>query len=142
MDEIGEIAAFYAARLDEDEAVALKASRKRKPPWRLEGTPGFLSGRVSSSPEGASPSALDRSAVADVITGVVGAHVARHDPGRALREVEAGRAEIARWRFLAAEYERTRHGADMMRRDELATVLRRRAAVWDDHANYREAWAL
>jgi hypothetical protein len=140
MDETDEIAAFYAARLDEDEAVALRAARKRRPPWRLEGVPGIHPGRVSNAPEGATPSALDGSVVADVISGIVGAHVARHDPGRALREVEAGRAEIARWRHLAAEYERTRHGADMMRRDELATVLRHRAAVWDDHAEYKPVW--
>lgn len=56
------------------------------------------------------------------------------------REGNAARADIALYRRLCAEYDRTKHGADMMRRDALEAVLRHRAAVWDSHPDYSPAW--
>jgi hypothetical protein len=112
------LAAFVSARLDEDETAATEAARLRvrnPEPWYDASDERF------AFPED-------------------GTHIARHDPARVLREVEAGRARVALYLDLTAEYERTRHGADMMRRDALLAVLRYDAAAWSDHPDYRPEW--
>jgi hypothetical protein len=76
----------------------------------------------------------------------VARHIARHDPARVLREVEAGRRLVMA--LIAAE--RYRAGADSLGNlagsyaaGEHAGLMRAaefRAAVYDDHPDYDEAW--
>ncbi len=60
-------------------------------------------------------------------------HIARHDPARGLREVEAGRA-------ILAEYQRVRRalGPDLL--GPLRRVLCHLAAVYDGHPEYQQGW--
>ncbi len=88
---------FLTARLDEDEAVAKAAIELAPLPWqRSYGEDGdarwldILGGEGTSVVEtesGANGPSLD-----------VAEHIARHDPARVLREVEAGRRILARHR--------------------------------------------
>jgi hypothetical protein len=80
----------------------------------------------------AAPFYADRDLVAEMVEegfdAEVPEHAQRHDPARALREVAAKRAILvmyadARW--------------DLARED----VVRELAAVWSDHADYRQEWA-
>jgi hypothetical protein len=71
----------------------------------------------------------------------VDVHVARHDPGRVLREVAAKRAILATLtsRVQAEDSEpATWHqvGYDRARFD----VLRLLAAIWSDHPDYDNEW--
>ncbi|MDQ2876232.1 MAG: DUF6221 family protein, partial [Actinomycetota bacterium] len=80
--EIQDVAAFVAARLDDDEAAARGAEASWPPPWRasagmvLDSSDGLvvLERRHRDSPLG---------------------YVARHDPARVLRDVAADREILA-----------------------------------------------
>ncbi|WP_017596562.1 DUF6221 family protein [Nocardiopsis potens] len=82
----------------------------------------------------------------------VARHIARHDPARVLREVRAkrrlARFALAQAAAVDAEYG-CRHGADEIaagecpdHRPEVDAGLRALAAVYADHPDYREEWAL
>jgi hypothetical protein len=69
----------------------------------------------------------------------------RHDPVRALREVEAKRAILA-WR-LSGENEPESQLTPSLRRQYREAqpgygLVLGIAAVWSDHPDYREEWAL
>jgi hypothetical protein len=69
-------------------------------------------------------------------------HIARHDPARVLREVEAKRAILAMWQ----EPETDRYlptgevVAQVAAADAIDSVVRELNAVYSDHPDYDEAW--
>ena len=124
-----EIVEFLRARLDEDEAGAQAATWG---PWAASGRWIWAQGRP------------------DAVFGVDGdpadvEYIARHDPARALREVEAKRRIVEDWE---GHEERTAWALanDLSpahpdeRRTAVWAVLRHLAAVWSDHPDYRLEW--
>lgn len=79
---VDDLIAFVTARLDEDEAAAKAATSGD---WYATGEDILIRGRGPH---------WDGACVANA-SGADGEHVARHDPARALREVEAKRAILA-----------------------------------------------
>lgn len=113
---------FLEARYDEDEAVAKAA------------TPGAwlaLDGGVQSAddesqwPVSQTGSARDRQ---DRV------HIARHDPARALREIETGRAIIAAFR--------DEHRGSPDSYDGFWCAILAAAYAYADHPDYRPYWKL
>ncbi len=132
------LAEFYAARLDEDEAAARAATPGE---WAaLDG--GVMSVENESWPVSSTESARNRE---DRV------HIARHDPARVLREVEAKRKILAAYEE-AAEHpfdlpEGVHDGRDQWERErdaavlaELDGVVRYLAEVDSDHPDYQQAW--
>jgi hypothetical protein len=122
---VSELVAFLAARLDEDEAAAKLAAReggtwKQDDPVRYPGSISSLGGQVVYD-EG-SPDEYQA------------AHIARYDPARALREVEAGRAIIA-------AYQPNGQGVAYTLEAGLEFALRQFAAVYRDHPACDPTWA-
>ena len=150
----GDLAAFLAARLDEDEAAAGVASRF--PHWH--GEPWYdgqflKDGRTQRADLWGAPGmqftghgALDT---------VVVDHIARHDPARVLREVAAKRAILSVHRVV--EYpgpyvpisptcsicitEREGYQEEWGDDDWPCATIRLLAAVYSDHPDYRQEWA-
>jgi hypothetical protein len=157
-----DMAGFYAARLDEDEAVARAANVKQEDPewWcspviaaQAMGRHGAVTvrsrrdsavmARVESVPGDDYPDEItDGTAVA--------AHIARHDPARVLREVAAKREILA----FIFQYEAKIdgewgccHSAGAIRLGECPETppekidaLRVAVAVYSDHPDYDEEW--
>jgi hypothetical protein len=154
-----ELITFVKARLDEDEAAAKRASRDKAAGdawhaggagdgWTQAGTP------VLRPDEG--PAAM---AIGDYAA----AHIARHDPARVLREVEAKRA-IAALHAFSVHREEQRAFAQEIAQGKPPVfwvdmhdcalcgwfdaeaggclTVRHLAAVWDGHPDYRQEWAL
>lgn len=145
-----DLIAFWRERLDEDEAAAKAAAEIDVPPWRADWAhdDGYADLR-----------ARDGEFIAyneGTLTREAALHIARHDPARVLREVEADRA-------LLAELERARTFSDHMfssarpegvaildvpgQRVRAATkvltlerVVKIRAARFSDHPGYRAEW--
>lgn len=135
---------FLNARLDEDEAAAKAAASVAGPDWQF--------GRDF-------PTSYLRSSAGSILAdtlhsgdGEIGPHLARHDPARVLREVEAKRAILELHQGDASEY-----GGSGYRAGEMAcrmcgaddgwwgvawpcpTILAL-AAVYSDHPDYRQEW--
>ena len=149
---MADLAAFLAARLDEDEAAARAAASIAGPGWKAETYwPGDESRTRTCvrSKDGAFLGEFgDTPDYPDMA-----AHVARHDPARVLREVAAGRAILADYEEAAQHPydlpEGVREGRDDDERerdqyliDVLEHVLRCLAAVYRDHPDYDPAWAV
>jgi len=122
---MSDLAAFLNARLDEDEATA-KASVM--PEWMISesGEFGYIVAAVGTETTGES--------IADAWQEDVAVHIARHDPARVLREVEAKRAmlaELTRWPF---DY---RPGCN----DPIRLFVHLLAAPYSDHPDWRAQWA-
>jgi uncharacterized protein DUF6221 len=118
-----ELAAFVAARLDEDEAAANAGARRVGMPWRAEPQPGTPGGLV-----------LDELGLVGSTGGrYAAAHIARHDPARVLREVAATRALIA-----AIEHPDPNQGPEYGYGLRLALMYR--AAIHGDHPDYDQEW--
>ena len=124
----GDVAAFLAARLDEDEAAAKAATQPHS--WH---------------PLDDSDSPYGRDQV----------HIARHDPAQVLREVAAKRAIAAEHGpagFMAYGdhlCQRCAWQDDEPGRDDLhhwtiwpCLTLRALAAAWNDHPDYRQEWGV
>jgi hypothetical protein len=125
--------AFYRARLDEDEALAREAAGLTECWVAEESAIGVV--LVDGEP-----------LIEGHITGLT-AHIARHDPGRVLREAEAGR-------LLLMAYEDRQSWADDDDPDTgpsspewekgaaaaLLAAVQLRAAVHDGHPDYRQEW--
>ena len=153
-----DLIAFVAARLDEDEAAAKKAVPG---PWRwadwsatfgtleqerntLEHSPGSRPFPAVAERDRETTRVLrledpleidpDQEASAD--------HIARHDPARALRQVEDGRRLLAAY-AEAREPDPEATPQERALRMAVAEVVRMlvlsRAAVWSDHPDYK--WA-
>jgi hypothetical protein len=122
---MSDLVAFLNARLDEDEATA-KASVM--PEWMISesGEFGYIVAAVGTETTGES--------IADAWQEDVAVHIARHDPARVLREVEAKRAmlaELTRWPF---DY---RPGCN----DPIRLFVHLLAAPYSDHPDWRAQWA-
>jgi hypothetical protein len=114
---------FLNARLDEDEAAAGAGARRVGMPWRAEPQPGTPGGLVVD----------DLGLVGSTGGRYAAEHIARHDPARALREVEAGRK-------LMAEHASNDEFSDAYDSGLQFAVLLL-AAVYSDHPDYDPAWA-
>jgi hypothetical protein len=140
-----DITEFNAARLDEDEAVARAATGRFSGRWRIdadgnvqdEDTGGGGNAYVACGPYGGGVDDED------------GAHIARYDPDRALREVAAKRGRLALMTEATAEMDRLLADEHAGRVDQAMAIGRARSAtvavkhdatVWSDHPDYRAGW--
>lgn len=133
-----ELTAFMNARLAEDQAAAKACADLESAAWRP------VDENVRSHDGGGS----------DVVVALereTAEHIARHDPGRALREVAAKRARLALMTEAHAEMDKLladKHAGDVERamaigRARAATVaVKHDAAIWNGHADYRAEWAV
>ena len=103
-------AEFLTARLDEDEAMAKAA-------WGVE-----WDWRYVAQPFGERPS------IAHTV------HIARHDPARVLREVEAKREILTA--YIKAEADGHRGNGWIALRFAVEALT----AAWSDHGDYRPGW--
>lgn len=142
-----DLVAFVRARLDEDEAVARAATPGL---WVAGTSSGLLvDNGVYGQGDGGVEFACDtREAVAYSTANVV--HIARHDPARALREVEAKREIVDEHgnvndgscgTCVTAAWGYPTHGGSAPQKWPCHT-LRLLAAVYADHPDYREEWRL
>lgn len=125
---------FLRQRLDEDLAIATPAADAGSGNWDAafqedEGN-WTVEDREFSDPS----AALD-------CTGdwAMAAHIARHDPARVIREVEAKRKEIA---LHVAEPGQHPDFCWYDRHQLPCPSLRNLASVYSDHSDYREEWRL
>ncbi|MFE0765417.1 DUF6221 family protein [Streptomyces smyrnaeus] len=158
----GDLIEFLRARLDEDEQTARAASPG---PWRhnpekhhhIVGTPLFEEA-VFAGPTGADATCVAGTGETDDSQSMRdAAHIARHDPARVLREVEAKRALVAAYELacrkrteIADEHWGAAPSGDLSaverwkEHDAVAEALKphvlRRAAVYVDHPDYRAEW--
>jgi Family of unknown function (DUF6221) len=124
---VTDLVAFLSARLDEDEGKARLAAReggtwKQEDPERWPGRIVSLGGVV----------VYDELAPDDYQA----EHIARHDPARVLREVEAKRAILELYE-AAVEHDDTSLGVATLR-----TVVKTLAKVWREHPDYDPAWVM
>lgn len=128
------LVAFLKARLDDDEQVARQAASREQggASWRLEG---------------ATVLAGDGAPVARHTWADEGSHIARHDPARTLREVEAKRGIVERHSphsmGSCRTCERPHWGVQVCDHCERAAPcpdLRDLATVYASHPDYLEEW--
>lgn len=130
------ISEFYAARLDEDEATAKLAAREggtwtQDDPVRYPGSISSLGGQVvydeGAPDENQAP------------------HIARHDPARALREVEAKRAILAAHdraeHYCPLPVLPSRHGQLWTPEEGPCWTLRLLVSIYSDHPDYEAGWS-
>jgi Family of unknown function (DUF6221) len=138
MGRVDDLIAFLKARLDEDEASAKAAYCK-----------GPSEQQPTAPPEGAWWTVPQIMTALGPGTYLDAGHIARHDPGRALREVAAVReildmAEERAGRDLPEGVHDGRDPDERERDEDLAAMLgevvRIHAAIWDDHPGYRPEW--
>lgn len=144
-----DLVTFLTARLDEDEAVAKAASKWHESPWRTNA--------VTNEPAALAVRSYDDGVVASPVLDVAAAHIARHDPARVLREVEAKRRIVEDWKRWRAEEvaakqdyvawideraprEAPRRILDPALGAGLEYALRTLAVVYSDHPDYRDEW--
>jgi hypothetical protein len=113
-----DIVEFLRARLDEDEAAA-RAARNALP-WKVRSGPGDDGGWETEVGPARMLFSDDEPAAE---------HIARWQPERALREVEAKRRVIS-------DHDR----AEFCDQAALGQALYVLAAVWSDHPDYQEDW--
>ncbi|NKR90565.1 hypothetical protein GS483_00285 [Rhodococcus hoagii] len=131
---MSDIAEFLRARLDEDEQTATAATSGtfgEEPTWtsKDDGTGRQTHGYVMA----------DHTAICghdgDDVLLPVADHIARHDPARVLREVEAKR------RIITLAEQVARSGAEFAEQD-FDTLTRSLAVVYSDHPDYQQEWAI
>jgi Family of unknown function (DUF6221) len=123
-----DLAAFLKARLDEDEAAA-KATQAAAAEWFLGSSEDDDKRSIRyTGPSTLYPGESWDYCIADRVTEDAAAHIARHDPARVLREIEAKRAILAQWEAGPA-------GSPV-----LTFALHNLAAVYSDHPDYRQEW--
>ena len=137
-----DIAEFVAARLDEDEAAA--NATESPSPWK---------GADDESDNWIVTDATGEPVIYDEGTPTLNEakHIARHDPARALREVEAKRkimdeifhyeALIDSERGCCCAASRIRNGECRSSPPDQIDGLRDLASIWSDHPDYRPGWA-
>ena len=129
-----DLAAFLAARLDEDEAIAKAALPG---PWMTGKAASHLADEVVYGQSRDWPDHIVQ--VCNVEYGhnkdADAAHITRHDPARVLREVAFKRAILAE---CVRALESIPHGHRAVLAER---VLRHLAAVDGGHSGYRQEWA-
>ncbi len=145
-----DMVAFLNARLDEDEGAAKAATPG---PWMTADGREWLADNVVFGQSVDWPGHIQQVCNVDYAQHKAGnaEHIARYDPARVLREVEAGRkllnlyerAKSYRNQVFAQPEPRSissemRAVTQMM---ALEQVLKLRAAVYSDHPDYDEAWS-
>ena len=119
----GDLAAFYAARLDEDEWIAQGAAR---------------------TDDGYNGSWLPVYFGSGGFDARVDDHIARHDPARVLREVAAGRKLLADYELAEAKQPHDdaeyAHGYADGIADGLLQAVKHRVSAYGDHPDYRAEW--
>jgi Family of unknown function (DUF6221) len=134
------LVAFLADRLDEDEAAAKAAMSATGPDWWFDPATSYLRSPIGSF-------------VADTMNAPyrdeeIGPFLARHDPARALREVEAKRAILAEHGPASGGRDPDRcrvctaiHDGRAARFRAPCPTLLSLAAVYSDHPDYQQEWA-
>lgn len=146
---------FITACLDADEAAA-RAWPADQHDWKAAGSRylSYASGcgeRVGAVNVGGDYYGWERIYIKSDLDDDLSGYLARHDPARVLREVEAKRAILADHQ-IKAPYEIERgdedFGCERCYSDELGVLgfgycptLKALAAVWSDHPDYRKEWA-
>ena len=137
---MGDLAAFLAARLDEDEAAARAAIGRLSGRWHIDG-----GGDIQDEDTGGGGNAFVAVGPWDgPVDEVYAAHIARHDPARVLREVEAGRVILAAYQAVLAECATMLHDRRPRKygeHDGLRKAVCELAAVYRDNPDYDPAWA-
>jgi hypothetical protein len=140
-----DLVAFLRARLDDDERVACAATEGDG--WQTQRP---LSGRWTPG-DGVPGSGSVEDETGDIVVYDEGspseaqaAHIARHDPARVLREVEAKRriVDLHAGPHECSTYD---HRGDVdactwVIEPEECSTLRLLASVYDQHPDYREEW--
>lgn len=161
-----ELIEFYRARLHEDEAAARRAASEAGPDWRYEQTVTADGGTTMLY-------GRDDFALADTLPRSdeeVAPFIERFDPGRVLRDVEAGRKLITNYEeaseTLDEQTAQREPGAmpDVIETEDMTAIsvdaigrytqapglpvaaalrheVAQRAAVYSDHPDYRHEWA-
>ncbi|MBM4482260.1 hypothetical protein GS443_02760 [Rhodococcus hoagii] len=124
---------FLRARLDEDDQMAREAG-KRATDWRSDGVGGGGE-PITWDDEGGWIGEHTIVYSEGWPEGGEALHIARHDPARVLREVAAKR------RILDLAGEISRSGAEFAEQD-YRTLTRSLAAVYSDHPDYQQEWAI
>lgn len=125
---------FITARLNDDEKAATAAGDAFDPAW-------YYDERVDDSPLW-QVWAYDEIVASDLAEPVA-IHVARHDPARVLREVEAKRAivqQYGRWSTMAEGEHGQARAVFEAGADGLLTAIRALANVYVDHPDFIAEW--
>ncbi|MEP7739770.1 DUF6221 family protein [Nocardioides sp. 31GB23] len=145
------ITEFLLARLSEDKAAAREAAELAEAPWRAA-----YGRQVETARGGHLVTPEDEHSYSTDPTDAVGEHIARHDPARVLREVEAKRAIVEAHEDLRRVVEDWSHpdadgmGLVLVDGGECAgcgetspcTTLRHLSSIYSDHPEFDAGWAL
>ena len=151
VSNVSDLVAFLTARLDEDVAAASAAWAPGGPP-PLSSEPEWLVQRDGDSAFTVYADVMLtlQKPVADMWTQGSADHVARHDPARVLREVDAKRGILERY---LQQYgydlpdgahdgrDPDERATDEAVKDTLLSIVQGAAAVYRDHPDYDPAWA-
>ncbi len=144
-----DLVAFIRARLDEDQAAAKVADG---PSWFLDRTEDSDKRSIRyTGPSTLNPGDMADYYITDRVHECDAVHIARHDPARILRQVEALRAilnrheprPLGRWQVCTACCTAERFEFSGYELSHVAWpcpdvgVL---ASIWRDHPDYDEAW--
>ncbi|MEV7492180.1 DUF6221 family protein [Streptomyces anulatus] len=133
-----ELLDFLRARLDEESTEAQAASSKPGGGrWKAVLDPEDLTAVCGQHKPG-EPGYPDLPVVASPDDHETSVHIARQDPARVLREVEAKRELLADYERFVAERRRLMGGWDSY--PEVSPVLTAFAAVYSDHPDYWDEW--
>jgi len=130
---IASLVAFLDARLDEEEAAA-----KGPPGWKLEHW-SAVRYKISDSGREWRVDAEPR-CIVDATARDDAEHIARYDPARVLREVEANRAIVRRCAARMDEMDVYPNALVSPRAVLARQALMDLAAVWNDHPDYDQDW--
>lgn len=141
---MSDIVAFIRARLAEDEQAALAAPDGPWEPWRGQpglGLPRGLDYAVMLPGQGAGH-------IAEIATRswLAAEHIARQDPARTLRNVQADREILAMYETAQLSVEvadgTPLAGAARLKADTLRRVLVARAGRFSDHPDFDPSWSV
>jgi hypothetical protein len=133
---VTDLVAFLRARLDEDEAAAKAAEENSFAPWAIV-NPGEVVYFEDRGDEGKPYIVAECDGVEEA------EHIARHDPARVLREVEAKRRIVDRYEDAVTRQDDPAHSRiaafhEVAEYDDW--VLPLLALPYSDHPDYREEW--
>ncbi|MFJ2279267.1 DUF6221 family protein [Streptomyces sp. NPDC087866] len=122
---MNDLVQFLRNRLDEDEHIARTAGSRHK-------------GGSFWSVEQSEVRAKDGTLIVRHTWPDEGAHIARHDPARVLRNVEVGRAALDHYRAVRRSTEK--HKAYVLAEGAVGKQIQILALAYADHPNYRDDW--